>query len=302
MKHEFAHLLRNLIVFDVASRSINFTRAAEDLNLSRVAVSRLIGDLEAELGRKLFSRNHRRIELTRAGQALVSEVTPALNGISNALKNQRQNVSRLSVTVTSAFATYWLMPNLVEFGSQHPEVEVNLVVADRYLDLNAEGIDIAVRYTPSSLGSSWKPLTQEMIFPVFSPNYKPRTKLSGAASFQHERLLHLSGIYRAQARWANWFQVQGLTAPREQLGIHVNTYVNMLQAAIEGQGVALAGHPMVNRFLEDGSLIRVSSIEPLKREYFYVHNSSSKPEALAFEQWLFGKFEQSNLLPKNCGI
>ncbi|KZY41738.1 hypothetical protein A3731_11885 [Roseovarius sp. HI0049] len=288
-----AQLFRNLAVFEAASRSDNFTRVAEEIGVSRVAVSRQISELEAALGQKLFVRGHRSVELTAAGEALQHAVNPALQTIADALDSHRsaQSGARVSVTVTSAFATYWLMPRLIDFGAHHPDIEVNLVVSDRYLDLSAENIDIAVRYLPENMAdANWQPLLRERIFPVYSPRYRANTNLSSASDLLQERLLYLSGRYRDEARWGNWFQTQKLHPPEERTGVHVNTYINMLQAAIEGQGVALAGHPLVDSYLESGTLKKVDGIEPLVREYFYVNKINQSDGAVAvFSDWLMQK-------------
>ncbi len=284
-----AHLLRHLVTFGVASRSRSFTRAAEEMGVTRVAVSRHIAELEASLGKRLFVRGHRDVTLTVAGEAFADAVNPALERIADALRQHRtdNNNARLSVTVTSAFATYWLMPRLLHFGALYPDTEINLVVSDRYLDLAAESIDIAIRYMPrpSDL-KTWRPILQEAIFPVFSPKYRPRHGLSSVSDLRHERLLYLSGRYRVEAGWQHWFKMQGVPPPEEQSGVQVNTYINMLQAAIEGQGVALAGHPMVDRYLADGSLLKIDSIKPLPREYYYLTCRTQSESAEMFCAWL----------------
>jgi LysR family glycine cleavage system transcriptional activator len=282
-------ILRNLVTFEAAIRSQNFTRAAEELGMTRVAVSRQIADLEASIGKRLFRRNHRDVSLTEAGKTLASGVTPALVAISETLgqlRNEKAD-SRFSVTTTQAFATYWLMPRLVDFGARYPEIEINLVVSDRYLDLEAEGIDIAVRYTMTeAVSGKVTKLLREYIFPVYSPKYVPKTGLATANDLAQERLLHLSGIYRTEGRWPYWFKRHGVGAPAES-GATVNTYINMLQAAIEGQGIALAGYPLVNRFLEDGSLRTIDGIAPMERDYFYlIDRSSNKPNAACFCDWI----------------
>ncbi|MEZ2127582.1 LysR substrate-binding domain-containing protein [Sinorhizobium sp. CB9] len=284
-------LIKNLIAFEAASRLDNFTRAAEEMGLTRVAVSRQIADLEMNLGQKLFVRNHRNVTLTAAGEALALAIDPALRAISEALAKQRRGpaAKRLSVTVTTAFATYWLMPRLASFGSKFPDLGINVVVSDHYLDLASEDIDIAIRYMPvPASGMDWRPLMQEEIFPVYSPKYDARTAMSAPQDLLAECLLLLSGSYRAEARWDNWFRSQGLKVPAERSGIQVNTYSNMVQAAIEGQGVALAGYPLVNAHLENGSLLRIPGIRPLKREYYYVLNRNpDRGDADQFCKWLF---------------
>lgn len=284
-----AHLLKNMITFEVASRKRSFTRAAEEMGISRVAVSRQIAELEQGIGQALFVRRHRDVSLTAAGEAFANLVNPALAQISDALARQRANsgTSRLSVTMTSAFATFWLMPRLADFSARYPDVEVNLVVSDRYLDLAAEGIEVAIRYTPDPPeGEDWRELFRETIFPVYSPRYQARTGLSQASDLISENLLYLSGRYRAESRWTHWFQTQGLAPPEERRGVRINTYINMLQAAIEGQGVALAGHPLVDRHLEDGSLMRLPSIASLPRDTYYLACRSEAENATLFCDWL----------------
>lgn len=283
------HLLRNMVTFQAASRAENFTKAAADLGVSRVAVSRQIAELEHALGQKLFSRNHRTVALTLNGEAFAKGINPALDAISLALARQREDASemRLTVTVTSAFATYWLMPRLIDFGARHPDIEVNLVVSDRYIDIEAEGIDVAVRYSPEPLiEAGWSPLIQETIFPVYSPRYAALTPLKNEGDLRQERLLFLSGKYRAKARWEHWFSERGLNPPEERSGISVNTYINMLQAAIEGQGIALAGRPLVDTFLADGSLKTIPEILPLQRDFFYLYKRPKHEHANTFSTWI----------------
>lgn len=279
-----------LVIFEAASRAETFSRAAEELGVTRVSVSRQIADLEALLGAKLFHRGHRRVTLTQAGALLKSSVAPALNGIAETMDRIQRDSSdqRLSVTTTTAFATYWLMPRLGDFSARYPDVELNLMVSDRYLDLEAERVDIAIRYSDvgvPEIGTTR--LCQEFLYPVFSPRYRRRSALQTAADLLHEQLLHLAGSYRPQARWPHWFDRMGLAAPQESAGVVVNTYITMLQAAIEGQGVALAGSPLINRYLADGSLLTIPGIAALPRDtYFLIDRTEGRPDARLFSSWM----------------
>ncbi len=273
--------------------SENFTAAARELGVSRVAVSRQIAELEQALGTRLFIRNHRNVTLTRSGEVFSRTVNPALQAISDAMIQQRASTSkmRVTITVTSAFATYWLMPRLVDFGAKHPDIEVNLVASDRNLDLASEGIDVAVRYSPTKPeGPGWEPIMQEEIFPVFSPGYEARTELRSVTDLLQERLLYLSGTYRPQAGWPYWFRHHGLSPPEARAGIQMNTYINMLQAAIEGQGIALAGHPLVDSFLETRTLRRMKDLAPLKRDWYFLFVSEESDSARVFRDWILAKF------------
>lgn len=286
-------LLRNLVTFEVASRSQSFTAAADELGVSRVAVSRQIAELERSIDQRLFLRGHRVISLTNAGEAFASSINPALDQIADALNRQRTSgaSARLSVTVTSAFATYWLMPRLADFGARFPDIEINLVVSDRYLDLNAEDVDIAIRYAPAEMiPEQWQLFITESIFPVYAPHYKCRTDLTVPEHLLSEKLLYLSGRYRAEARWGHWFRQHHIEPPEERKGIQVNTYINMLQAAIEGQGVALAGHPLIDKFVDDGSLKVIDNVEPLRRLSYYLYHNTRDQHAEVFREWLVKQY------------
>jgi len=288
--------LTHLITFEAASRADNFSRAADDLGVTRVSVSRQIAELEEFLGAKLFHRHHRNTSLTQAGRMLATTTNPALQEIAAIVRQIRIGASdkRLSVTTTTAFATYWLMPRVVGFNAQHPEVELNLVVSDRYLDLDTEGIDVAIRYTENTpRDGDVTPLFRETVYPVYSPRYKPRTALKVPADLLKENLLGLSGRYKPGARWPNWFQHNGLSMPSENLGVTINTYINMLQAAIEGQGIALAGFPLVDPYLEDGTLKTVPGTPSVERDYFYlIDKTEGRPDAEKFCNWVRGQAEQ----------
>ena len=289
------HLLRNLVTFRAACVSDNFTTAARALGVSRVAVSRQIAELEQALGTRLFHRDLRRVALTRSGEVLAKTVNPALQAIADAMAQQRASASeqRVTITVTSAFATYWLMPRLIDFGAKHPDIEVNLVASDRNLDLVSERIDVAVRYSPTKPdGARWAPIMQEEIFPVFAPGYEARTALSSASDLLHERLLYLSGSYRPEAGWPYWFRHHDLSPPEARTGIQMNTYINMLQAAIEGQGIALAGHPLVDTFLQSGALCRMAGPEPLKRDWYFLYTSDESEPAGVFRNWVLHQFHE----------
>lgn len=289
------HLLKNIVTFRAACMSENFTSAARDLGVSRVAVSRQIAELEQALGTRLFIRNHRHVTLTRSGEVFARAVNPALQAVADAMTQQCAGASkmRVTITVTSAFATYWLMPRLVDFGAKHPDIEVNLVASDRNLDLASEGVDIAVRYGPTKPeGAGWEPIMQEEIFPVFAPTYEARTELLSASDLLRERLLYLSGTYRPQAGWPYWFRHHDLAPPEARAGIQMNTYINMLQAAIEGQGIALAGHPLVDTFLETGALKRIADLAPMKRDWYFLFVSDESDAARVFRDWMVPMFDR----------
>ena len=296
----------HLITFEAASRNINFTRVAEEFGVTRVSVSRQIAELEETIGVRLFHRGHRKVSLTMAGHALASEVCPALHQIAGAMQNvaASSGEARLCVTATAAFATYWLIPRLVDFTNRYPEIELNLVVSDRMLDLDTEGVDIAIRY--SDRPPQWKNVTkllQERVFPVVSPKYRARTSLAGPEDLLSENLIHLSGIYRPGARWSNWFRLNNLLPPPESSGVVMNTYINMLQAAIAGHGIALAGYPLVDSYLADGSLRKLNGFLEYDRDFFFlIDTTNHREDARCFCEWLLAAKPEPRVSGPDHGV
>jgi DNA-binding transcriptional LysR family regulator len=289
--------LSGLIVFEAAARSDNFSRAAEELGMTRVSVSRQIADLEADLGTRLFYRDHRKTRLTQDGRVLETVVRPALNDIASVMQQVRTSASdkRLTVTTTTAMATYWLMPRMADFNALHPEVELNLVVSDRYLDLEAEQIDVAIRYTEEvPERGEVTPLFRERIYPVYSPKYRPRTGMAVPEDLLQENLLSLSGRYKRGARWPSWFSQVGLATPGRSMGVAINTYINMLQAALEGQGVGLAGFPLADPYLADGRLLTNPEFPSVERDFFYlIDQTGGRDDAGKFCAWVKEQAEET---------
>lgn len=282
--------MNRLVTFEAACRTANFSRAAEDLGITRISVSRQIAELESMLDVTLFQRNHRSVSLTEAGKQLESAIVPALTAIADTLSQigESKGSTRVSVTTTTAFATYWLMPRLGEFGALFPEIELNLVVSDRYLDLEAEEIDIAIRYTadPPTSGRSVA-LFRERVFPVFSPAYLARGRLEEPKDLLNEVLISLAGPYRPEARWPYWFRQMGVEMRDPSPAVTMNTYITMLQAAIEGQGIALAGSPLVDNLIEAGSLATLPDLFAVEREcFFLLERQRAGASASIFYDWL----------------
>lgn len=283
-------LLRKINIFEVASRNRTFSGAADELGISRAAVSRAIAELEAFLGAVLFDRRHRSVSLTQAGKTLAAAVQPAFQGIEDQIAEFQRSIggSHLSITATSAFATYWLLPRLQEFCVQYPEFEVNLQISNSYLDLKSERIDIAIRYGgPHVVSYDDVPILTERLFPVFSPKYQPRTAMACPADLLEEDLLQLVGTFRPDSLWPHWFRMNGLEIERPFLGPRLNNYTIMIQAALEGQGVALAGEPLINPFLKNGRLIRARGAPHLERDSFRLLTAQTgSPAIAAFKAWI----------------
>src|SRR5262252_8897948 len=174
-----------LVGFEAAARHLSFTKAGEELFLTQSAVSRQIKELEDQLGVALFQRRHRALALTEAGQQFYASAAQVLSTMRTATDKLRAHAGRrrpLSVTTTSSFAALWLIPRLAGFTRTHPGVDVRITADSRVLDLERDGLDIAIRHGPATLaGPDAIRLMGERVFPVASPKLLKKLPLQKPA-------------------------------------------------------------------------------------------------------------------------
>lgn len=292
----------NLVAFEAAARNLSFTKAADELNVTRVAVSQQVKSLEDFLDTQLFNRLHRALSLTVEGEQLFEVVSASLNRILNvttAIREQKAD-HRVTVTVSTGVASCWLMPNIGEFRSIYPDLDLRFLVSDRYLDLSAGGADVAIRYGDGQWpGCDLTFLTKERIYPLCSPQYLKGRRIAAIEDLAEETLLFLEGRYDPQTKWSVWFREHNVDAKENLKGIHLNAYSNLVQAAIEGQGIALIGPPLADSYVASGTLVRVLDVPPVNRRNFYLalpKDTLPKAATLAFCDWIKKKFKPDDVL------
>lgn len=290
------HLLRG---FEAAARHLSFTTAARELHVTQSAVSRQIRALEEQLGVTLFRRLNRALLLTEEGQALSHAVAGALAGI-------EQAVSRLStlaedrpitVTTTVSFAALWLVPRLARFRAAHPGTDVRLAAGNELADLERDRIDLAIRFCePKTAPPAAVPLTGEDVFPVASPRLTRDRKrpLNTPADLRHHVLLHLDDP-QGEWPWLTWREwLTALKVPdlRPAGALHFSHYDQLVQAAINGEGVALGRAPLLERILKRGELVapfrdRVT----VTRKYFVIVAPAAREQRRVkqFVDWLLAE-------------
>ena len=281
--------------FEAAARHLSFTRAADELHLTQSAVSRQIKALEEHLGAALFTRRHRALLLTEAGQLLYRAVADALRRITEAAAQLRAPGRTLTVSTTISFASLWLVPRLTSFREQHPEIDIRVDANNRLVDLARDGIEVAVRYAPPSLvPSDAIRLFGEEVMPVASPALLRRQPLKSAADLAHHVLLHYERPDGGAPwlSWNAWREVMQLPPLTPRGALHLTQYDQVIQAAVDGQGVAIATSPLVKHLILEGKLVA-----PLKqraasaRAYYAVvaPQAAKRPEVEAFLQWLIAQ-------------
>jgi len=256
--------LASLRGFESAARHLSFTQAAVELHLTQSALSRQVAALEADVGHRLFVRKTRALVLTPAGERLARSTRQALSTVDQAVDEIRgQGPSRrVVVTTYASFASLWLVPRLAVFQRLHPGIEIRIDAQSRPLDLEAEGVDIALRRSrPQDAPRDAIRLLDEDVTVVLSAELLNRF---GGRLQSPADLLRLPRVEieddlpgDASGSWANWFERAGVDAGSEAgPPVMVVAYVDQsLQAAARGQGVVLGYAPFREEMVASGQLV-----------------------------------------------
>lgn len=300
-----------LKAFEAAARLLSFTKAGEELHLTQSAVSRQMKELEDQLGVSLFQRRHRALSLTDAGQAFYPSVAQVLATMRAATDRLRAQAGRrmLAVTTTQSLASLWLIPRLGSFTRTHPDVDVRISADTRVLDLERDGLDIAIRHGPPSLaGTGAVRLFGERVFPVCSPKLlkDPKRPLREPADLRHHVLLQYDDPdgRHPWVHWRTWLEVERLTELKPAGSLLFSGYDQIIPAAIAGHGVALGRTPLVQGAIEAGELV-----EPFERRadparaYFAVisQHAAGRREVDEFLAWLKTEAAQEQLTLQDSG-
>ena len=289
--------------FEAAARRLSFTAAAAELNLTQSSISRQIAGLELQVGKPLFVRKTRALVLSAAGTQLLHAVRQALSGIDKTVDEIRgaASVPRVTLSTYASFASLWLVPRLALFQRDHPDIEIRLDASDRVVDLQAEDVDIAIRWVPAAkLPSDATLLVDDLIAPALSARLLGRTRLRTPAELAQWPLLDLDNSVPGTHRlnWTTWFDFAGAGAVEPAAGRLVFSFADQaVQAAIRGQGVALVRSPFLQDCVANGDLVMpFPQIRmPMGYRHVLVVNPAGarKPHVETFLGWLAGQFEQA---------
>ncbi len=284
--------------FEAAARRLSFTLAAEELFVTQSAVSRQVKALEDHLGVALFERRHRAIRLTPDGQALYRASAEALRLLTDAAAGIRHGAGAKSVTVScsAGFASLWLVPRLMDFRDAHPGIDIRIDANNRLLDLERERIEVAVRYCPPPLAPEGATrLLGEEVFPVCAPALleRPGKALATPLDLSQHVLLHYGSddSQFPSGSWTVWFEAMQMRHLKPAGSLRFSHYDQLIQAAVDGQGVALGIGPLVRRYLQQGRLVapfeqRFAS----PRAYYLIVSrlAEGRQEVRDFVNWLLG--------------
>ncbi|MFM0418883.1 LysR substrate-binding domain-containing protein [Paraburkholderia aromaticivorans] len=296
--------LRALKCFVTAARYENFTQAAEVLCVTQAAISRQIKDLEDSLEVALFDRSGRHISLTDAGRVLYNASYLSIMNIAETVEAvRRSGRAELIVCVSHTFSALWLTPRLSAFRKLYPDVRLNVMVTDHFMELDRL-IDpdlIITKNPPRESEYDVERLFHDVVYPVCSPAFAQqhyRNRKLAALDLLGYPTLNLSPLGRTQVCehvdwrvWRNWFQ-QGDGAERliESEHLESNDYRLLVSQAEAGEGTLLGWHHLVHRQVEQGALVRpVEENLVFHDRYHYLvthKNATGRPEYQLFRDWL----------------
>lgn len=284
--------LNGLRAFEAAARHMSFTKAAEELNVTQTAVSHQIKRLEDRLGMQLFVRRNRQLLLTESAQEYLPAVRDAFDRLHAATVHllRRDEAGALTVSTMISFTSKWLVPRLAAFQARHPEIDLRLSASAALVDFAREDVDCAIRYGHGDWpGLRADYLLSEDIFPVCSPRlmHGP-SALRTPADLAHHALLHVTA-YRDD--WRVWLTAAGIdTAVIDpDLGPAFDLSIHALEAAADGQGVAIGRSQLVAADIAAGRLVAPFDLKlPAEAAYYFVapEYTANQPKIAAFREWL----------------
>ena len=278
-----------LRAFETAARLGSFERAAEQLNITPSAVSKRVATLEELLGTTLLLRSARALTLTAAGKEYLGQVGAALELLAAVPLHQRaaQRTQRLRVTTPPTFARQILVPHLEAFTTAHPEIELEVVLSIPYLASPSSDTDIEVR-NGDAQAAGVAPLMHDVVLPVGSPGLLARLPpMRLPADLADAPLLRTP-----LEPWTAWFRAAGLDWPEPAQGPKLVDLGLTLEAAVSGQGVALARPSLARAWLAAGALVPLFALtaEPAHQYHLLPHAGQGAPAL--FARWLQGVCEQ----------
>ena len=291
--------LNALKAFEASARQESFTKAADELCVTQGAVSQQVKALEDELGVRLFRRERQRLVITDAGRAYLEVVRDAFDRLAMGTERllQREKSGTLTITTSPNFAAKWLVHRLRRFSEAHPGIDLRVSASVQHIDFAREDIDLALRHGDGLWpGMHVTRLCAEELFPVCSPKLlRGRGALHSLRDIRHHTLLHTNGT----DDWTHWLGRVGVGVDAGGVdlkhGVVFNQASMAIDAAVDGQGIALARTALASWDLISGRLVRPFS-QALEAPYaFWIvcpKSAADLPKISAFRGWLLKEAEE----------
>lgn len=280
----------SLLPFEAAARHQSIKKAAEELHVTPVAVGHQIRNLERQLARNLFKRQHRRIVLTDAGKTLFDGVATGFSEIQRAIEqlNESPAPEKLVISTDSDFAGLWLVPRLADFQATVPDTMIEIQAEKTTAALDDPRISCAIHFAEADRGAG-EMLFRSKLFPVCAGHYLP---LESPDDLRHHVLLHDRSI----DEWDEFLRTTPATSNiNVNSGILFSDNVLCLEAAARGQGIAIGDNFLAANHLSEGRLVKPFASAMLSRNAYYLlipQDAASHPALMAFHAWLLRSIER----------
>jgi LysR family glycine cleavage system transcriptional activator len=287
--------LNALKAFEAAARHESFTRAAEEPRVTQGAVSHQVKSLEAELGIKLFNRERQRLVITDSGREYLSVLRDAFDRIAVGTERvlQRQSSGVFTLSTSPDFAAKWLVHRLGRFAEAHPSIDLRVSATMHHVDFAREEIDLAVRHGDGHwAGLDVVRLSSEELFAVCSPKLlSGGNRLRTPSDLLKLPLLHLDD----RKYWKKWLEAAGVANAEVSYGPVLNRASMVIDAAVDGQGVALARTTLAAWDIINGRLVRpFGQALRISRTYWIVcpKATTTLPKIASCREWLLAEAAQ----------
>jgi len=300
--------LNALKAFEAAARHASFRKAANELNVSPAAISHQIKNLEAYLGVQLFHRERRTIRLSDAGQAALPLLRDGFGRLAEAVQLMREEDDRpraLRISAPPSLAAKWLLPRLSGYAALNPGLDIRLSATAALIDdgpapapandgFHEADADLAIRFGEGDWpGCRVDKLMDVSALPLCSPRLlEGRRALRRPDDLRHHTLLHDDTDYAGRPEWRAWLAAAGVYGVDAARGPRFNQAALALDAAAEGQGVALTLEPLARADLGAGRLAAPFAVRLRLRPAYYLvcpEGAAEEPTTAAFRRWLLAE-------------
>ena len=298
-----------LRAFEAVAKRLNFRAAAEDLSLTQSAISRQIKSLEDELGAALFSRGTRHVELTGDGALLLRSVTPLLSQMDASVRQIRQTRGRKVVNLNTfaSFASMWLIPQMQAFQRAHPDIDIRVSATDRLVEVDEPDTDLILRYcTAKQAPTAAQRLFGEVLTPVIGRALADQIRRGEAPALNTPADLAAHTLTEEEVNlpsaeflsWRHWLGLHGQPQLQPRRWLYLNFAYQQVQAALTGQGVALARVGLVAEALDSGDLVEpFGAAGRIRSHYAYwliaSPEAAPRAEVALFMDWVLGRARET---------
>ncbi len=294
--------LKSLQAFEAAARWLSFSKAADELHVTPAAISQQIKQLEAFLGEPLFHRMTRSVTLTDAAKTVLPLMTEGFDNLAEAVDRLKveEKSGLLTVSTVPTFAIKWLVHHLTDFSDKYPDIDVRLDASLDMRDFTQDGIDVSIRLGIGDYPSLYVgKVFDEEVGPVCSPKLlEGPDALTCLEDLKQHRLLHVDwgSLTNQSPDWKMWAQAAGVDDLPVERGPRFTVENMAIEAAINGEGVALVSHSAVVEDLKARRLVRPFDLTVHSDFAYWLvcpHAHLRKAKVSAFCNWLMAKVHQS---------